>query len=71
MTSQSPKRMVHWVIRGFGRDKTRKGIRGEGSKATPLSNYAYTSSRSGKEVADLEGQSVTADPLAGVDNDKF
>ena len=41
----------------------------------PPSNYAATfkctSSRSGKEVADSEKLSVTADPVAGGDNDKF
>ena len=45
------------------------------TKAPPLSNYAATgkctSSRSGKEVADLEEMLETADPLAGGDNDKF
>ena len=41
------------------------------TKTPPLSNYATTSSRSGKEVADLEELSVTSDPLAGGDNDKL
>ena len=40
------------------------------TKTPPLSNYAatgkYTSSRSGKEVADSEELSVTVVPLAGV-----
>ena len=52
-----------------------KEIREEGNEGTPLSNYPATckctSSRSEKEVADSGELSVTADPLAGDDDDKF